>query len=166
MDTAQAVSGATSFTRDASQYLTFVLGKEEYAVEILKVQEIKGFSAVTPIPNTPPHIKGVMNLRGTVVPVVSLRNRFGMPESEYNKFSVIIVAMLGRRPIGLVVDAVSDVLDLRADQIEPPPEMGQGVDMTFLRGLAKSGERLLAMLDLEKVVGIAEIKEVAAPAAA
>src|SRR5271154_1024816 len=102
----------TGYAADLDQYLTFTLGAEEYGIEILKVQEIKGYSAITHIPNAPPHVKGVMNLRGTVVPVVDLRARFGMEAVEYSKFTVIIVVMVGEKIAGVVVDAVSDVLNI------------------------------------------------------
>src|SRR5579863_6774526 len=91
-----------AYSADLKQYLTFTLGKEEYGIEILKVQEIKGYSAITPIPNTPPHVKGVMNLRGTVVPVVDLRSKFLMDAVDYDKFTVIIVVMMGAKVAGLV----------------------------------------------------------------
>ncbi len=136
-----------------NQYLTFMLGSEEYGLEILRVQEIKGFSAITPIPNTPPHIKGVMNLRGTVVPVLDLRMKFALAKADYNQFTVIIVVNVGSKVTGLVVDAVSDVLDVPANDIDPAPEMG-GADVSFLRGLAKSGDRLIALLDIDKVAGL------------
>jgi purine-binding chemotaxis protein CheW len=144
------------------QYLTFALGGEEYGIEILKVQEIKGFSAITPVPNMPPHLKGVMNLRGTVVPVVDLRSRFGMPVTAYDRFTVIIVVRVGSRVVGLVVDAVSDVLDVADSDLEAPPELGAGVDTSFLTGLAKGGERLVLLLNIDQVVGADSL----APAAA
>jgi purine-binding chemotaxis protein CheW len=144
------------FRSDDSQYLTFALSKEEYAIEILRVQEIKGYSAITPIPNTPPHIKGVMNLRGTVVPIVDLRIKFGLPDVEYNQFTVIIVVNVSNRVVGIVVDSVSDVLNISAEEVEPPPSLGAGTDTSFLIGMAKSSDRLIAMLDIEKVIGIVD----------
>ena len=139
---------------DQQQYLTFKLGQEEYGIEILRVQEIKGYSAITPIPNMPPHIKGVMNLRGTVVPVVDLRVKFGMARAEYDRFTVVIVVTVGTRVVGLVVDAVSDVLTVAAADRVPTPEMGYGVDTTFLTGMVKSTERLTALLAIDRVVGL------------
>lgn len=136
------------------QCLTFVLAKEEYGVDILRVQEIKGFTAVTPLPNTPPHIRGVMNLRGTVVPVIDLRSRFGMPEHPYDKFTVIIVLTVGTRVVGLVVDAVSDVLEMADVGVDATPDLGAGVDTSFLRGVCRSGERLVMLLDIDQVVGL------------
>lgn len=138
------------------QFLTFRLGQEEYGIEILKVQEIKGYTAITPIPNSPPHVKGVMNLRGSVVPVVDLRVRFGMPSEEFTKFTVIIVVKVGARVVGLVVDAVSDVLDINSSQIEPAPDLGQGVDVSFLTGMAHAGDRLVELLEVERVAGVGD----------
>ncbi len=142
-----------SLTADRHQFLTFSLGQEEYGIEILRVQEIKGYTAITPIPNTPNHIKGVMNLRGTVIPVVDLRIKFGLADAEVNRFTVVIVVTVGDRVVGLVVDAVSDVLDVAASELVPAPEMGAGVDTSFLTGMAKSEDRLISLLAIERVVG-------------
>ncbi len=142
-----------ALAEDGDQFLTFLLGGEEYGVQILKVQEIKGYSVITPIPNTPAFIKGAMNLRGTVVPVVDLRERFGMPVSAYDRFTVIIVVMVGTRIVGLVVDAVSDVLTISGDEIAPPPPLGHGVDTSFMTGMAKSADKLVLLLDIDKVLG-------------
>lgn len=138
---------------EGNQYLTFELADEEFGIDILQVQEIKGLTHLTQIPNMPEYIKGVMNLRGTVVPVVDLRAKFNLPMSEYNQFTVIIVVNLGTRIMGLVVDAVSDVLNVGADSIEPAPEMGVGIDTTFLSGLAKSNDRLVTLLNIEYLLG-------------
>ena len=147
---------------EGEQFLTFTIGAEEYGIEILKVQEIKGYSAITPIPSAPHYVRGVINLRGTIVPVVDLRARFGMAEEAYTKFTVIIVVNLGRRVVGLVVDAVSDVLNVGEHEVEPPPPLGVGVESTFMTGLAKMGERLVLLLDIER---IANLEEVAVPTA-
>lgn len=140
-----AVAGGT-------QYLTLRLGDEEYAIDILGVQEIKGYSAITPIPHAPPHIKGVINLRGTVVPVVGLRERFGLPTIEYDKFTVIVVAKVGAKIVGIVVDAVTDVLTISRSELDAPPEFGSGVDTSFMIGVAKTAERLVIVLDAEKAL--------------
>ena len=132
----------------ANQFLTFALNEQDFGIDILRVQEIKNFTRVTPIPNMPECIKGVMNLRGTVVPVIDLRQRFNMPSIEYNQFTVIIVVNVGKKIVGLVVDAVSDVLNVGEDAIEGPPELGS-IDTSFIQGLAKSGERLVSLLDIE-----------------
>ncbi len=141
-----------AFSGDLSQYLSFTLGEEEYGVEILKVQEIKGYSGITPIPNTPPYIKGVMNLRGTVIPVVDLRAKFSMSAREYNKFTVIIVVSVGARIVGLVVDAVSDVLDIRRSDIRPTPDLGARADTRFISGMATVGGKLVVLLQIEMLL--------------
>jgi purine-binding chemotaxis protein CheW len=158
---ASSTSAATGFTGDGGQFLTFCLGAEEYGIDILRVQEIRGYSTITAIPNTPSYIKGVMNLRGAVVPVVDLRAKFGMPEVAYNKFTVIIVVTVASRIAGLVVDAVSDVLNIARSEIERTPEFDTTVDTSFMTGLAKSGDKLVLLLDIEKVMGAADIAAVA-----
>jgi purine-binding chemotaxis protein CheW len=149
-------SNLTGFTEDGNQFLTFKLQEEEYGIEILRVQEIKGFSRITPIPNTPSYIKGVMNLRGTVVPVVDLRIKFCMPQAEYNQFTVIIVVTVGKKVIGLVVDAVSDVLNIVKNEIEAAPEFA-GADTSFLTGMAKAGERFITLLNIDRLIGTEEV---------
>jgi len=133
-----------------------VLGEEQYGIEILKVQEIKGYSAITPIPNTPPHIKGVINLRGTVVPVVDLRAKFSLAATDYNKFTVIIVVNVGEKVIGMLVDAVSDVLDIAASEIRTAPDLGGRVDTRFISGMATIGERMTVLLDIERLLSADE----------
>jgi len=142
---------------DLSQYLTFALGEEEYGIEILKVQEIKGYSGITPIPNTPPHIRGVMNLRGTVVPVVDLRVKFGREGRDFSKFTVIVVVKIGEKIVGLVVDAVSDVLDIPASEIRPTPDLGSRADTRFISGMAPTNEKLVVLLDIDRLLEEEEI---------
>jgi purine-binding chemotaxis protein CheW len=132
----------------ANQFLTFALNDQEFGIEILQVQEIKNFTRVTPIPNMPECIKGVMNLRGTVVPIIDLRKKLCMLTADYNQFTVIIVVNVGSKITGLVVDAVSDVLNVGDEDIEDAPKLA-GIDTTFIKGLAKSGERLVTLLDIE-----------------
>ena len=151
---------------DEHQYLTFVLGDEVYAIDILRVQEIKGYSAITPLPHMPPHLRGVMNLRGTIVPVIDLRLRLGMASAPYTKFTVIILVTVGTRMHGMIVDAVSDVLQLAPASIEPTPDLGAGVDTSFLTGMAKPGDRLITVLNVERVVGGDEAAAVATTAPA
>jgi purine-binding chemotaxis protein CheW len=151
----QASKGA--FDAEGRQYLTFRLGDEEYGVEILKVQEIKGYSAITPIPNTPSYIKGVMNLRGTIVPVVDLRAKFGMSETEYTPFTVIIVVTVGAKVMGLIVDAVSDVLNIPREDVQPTPDFGAHVDSGYLDGMAKAGDKLVVLLDIDRVLGVGDL---------
>jgi purine-binding chemotaxis protein CheW len=139
-------------TTDDNQFLTFNLGDELYGVDILRVQEIKGYTAVTKIPNTPPHIKGVLNLRGTIVPIVELRTKFGMPTIDYTAFTVIIVVVVRDKVMGLVVDAVSDVLNIDKKDIQVPPQFGVKVDVSFLNGIGKSGDKLVALLDIDRML--------------
>jgi purine-binding chemotaxis protein CheW len=138
------------------QFLTCMLGSEEFGFDLLKVQEIRGYTAVTPIPNSAPHVRGVMNLRGAVVPVIGLREKFGMPTVDYDKFTVIVVVSVGSKVIGLVVDAVSDVLSVEPGAIEPPPDLGSQLDTSYITGLAKTASRLLILVDLEQMLGSAQ----------
>jgi purine-binding chemotaxis protein CheW len=137
---------------DGNQYLTFNLGEEFYGVDILRVREIKGYSTVTKIPNTPPHIKGVLNLRGTIVPIVELRTKFGMPTVAYTAFTVIILVVVRDKVIGLVVDSVSDVLNIDKKDIQPPPQFGTKMDVSFMSGIGKSGEKLVTLLNMEHLL--------------
>ncbi|MDH4300704.1 MAG: chemotaxis protein CheW [Nitrospira sp.] len=132
-----------------SQFLTFNLGEELYGVDILRVQEIKGYTAVTKIPNTPSYIKGVLNLRGTIVPIVELRTKFGMPTIEYTMFTVIIVVVVKEKVMGLVVDAVSDVLDIDKKDVQAPPNFGARINVSFMNGIGKSGDKLVTLLDID-----------------
>lgn len=136
-----------------NQYLTFQLADEQFGIDILRVQEIKGLAHLTQIPNVPDYIKGVMNLRGTVVPVVDLRQRFSMSSATYNQFTVIIIVTVGAKVMGLVVDAVSDVLNVNEADLEQLPELGGGIDTAFITGMAKSEDRLIALLDIDRLLG-------------
>ncbi|MEC4889539.1 MAG: chemotaxis protein CheW [Nitrospira sp.] len=161
-DTTVKVSNQQSgLTTDGSQFLTFSLGEELYGVDILRVQEIKGYTAVTKIPNTPPHIKGVLNLRGTIVPIVELRTKFGLPTIEYTMFTVIVVVVVRDKVMGLIVDAVSDVLDIEKKDIQSAPEFGAKADVTFLNGIGKSGDKLIALLDIDRLLTDADMAEAA-----
>lgn len=156
MSTQTAAAGTASLQSGeagGSQCLSFRLGEEEYGIDILRVQEIKGYSNITRIPNTPPHIKGVINLRGAVVPVVDLRAKFSMPLLEYTKFTVIILVAVASKTMGLIVDAVSDVLDIKGSDIQPPPELGVSVDTRFMRGMTTVNERLVAILEVDRLLG-------------
>lgn len=139
------------------QYLTFTLGQEEYGLELLRVQEIKGYSPVTPIPNTPPHIKGVMNLRGAVIPIVDLRTRFGMQSIEYTQFNVVIVINVGGKTMGLLVDAVSDVLNVGPGEVRPAPDFGTQADTRFISGMASSGDKIAVLLDIAGLLSDADV---------
>lgn len=140
------------------QQLTFSLAGEEYGVDILSVREIRGWSRVTRIPQAPPHVLGVLNLRGAVVPVMDLRLRFGMERVEYNENTVMIVVALAERLFGIVVDAVSDVVDIDPAAIKPVPDMGAIVDTRYLKGLATHVERMVMLLDVDKLMRPDEVE--------
>ena len=134
------------------EFLTFTLGEEEYGVDILKVQEIRGYDTVTKIPDAPDFIKGVINLRGTIVPVVDLRIKFKLGKAEYNAFTVMIILNIERRVVGMVVDSVSDVMHLASEQIRPAPEFGGAMDTRFITGLGTLDDRMLILVDIEKLL--------------
>ena len=146
---------------DGNQFLTFQLGEELYGVDILRVQEIKGYTTVTKIPNTPGYIKGVLNLRGTIVPIVELRTTFGMETIDYTMFTVIVVVVVRERIMGFVVDSVSDVLNISRKDIQAPPEFGTTVDVSFLNGIGKSGSKLVALLNIDRLLTEGEMREAA-----
>ena len=139
---------------DASggEYLTFVLGAAEYGIEILKVQEIRGYDAVTKIANTPEFIKGVINLRGTIAPIVDLRVRFNLGNVEYNEFTVVIILNLSGRIMGIVVDGVSDVIALNAGQVRAVPDLVATIDTKYLVGLGTVENRMLILVDIERLM--------------
>ncbi len=149
----------------STEFLTFTLGSEEYGLDILKVQEIRGYDAVTSIANTPSFIKGVINLRGTIVPIVDLRIKFHLGTVEYNQFTVVIILNLGQRVVGVVVDSVSDVLALTPEQIRPAPELTATLDTRYITGLGTTGERMLILVDIEKLMSSQEMALVEAAAA-
>ena len=139
------------------EVLVFVLGQEEYGVDILKVQEIRGYEKVTPIPAAPVYLKGVMNLRGIIVPVIDLRLKFGMADPRYDSFTVVIILRVAGRVIGIVVDGVSDVTRLAAADVKAAPQLGSVVDSSFLAGLATQGDRMVLLLDIEKFLSSGEM---------
>ncbi|MDN4059521.1 chemotaxis protein CheW [Massilia sp. YIM B02769] len=134
------------------EVLSFRLGKEEYGISILKVQEIRGYDAVTRIANAPAFLKGVINLRGQIVPIVDMRIRFALGQAEYDAFTVVIILNIGRQVIGMVVDSVSDVVTLAPEQVRPAPSIGGGIDADHLLGLGTVGERMLILLDIERLM--------------
>jgi purine-binding chemotaxis protein CheW len=144
-----------------NQYLTFMLDEEEYGVDILRVQEIKGWDTVATIPNTPAYIKGVINLRGTIVPIIDLRERFGLEKLAYGPTTVVIILKVQSetrtRIMGMVVDAVSDVYSLADHQIKTPPEFGSAIDTKFVRGLATVDEKLIVLLDMDLLLNSGEL---------
>ncbi|MFP9229705.1 chemotaxis protein CheW [Pectobacterium cacticida] len=156
------MTGLASVTKltgetEGQEFLIFTLGDEEYGVDILKVQEIRGYDQVTRIANTPPFIKGVTNLRGVIVPIVDLRIKFAKQDVEYNENTVVIVLNLGQRVVGIVVDGVSDVLSLAAEQIRPAPEFAVTLSTEYLTGLGSLGERMLILVDIEKLLSSDEM---------
>ena len=135
------------------QLVTFSLGTEEFGVDIMLVQEIIRIPPITRVPKAPPYVVGVINLRGNVIPVVSLRNRFGMTSVEETDLSRIIVLQIKSKVFGIQVDAVTEVLRLDSEGIEPPPPISLGIDSQFIRGVGKLGERLLILLELDQIMG-------------
>ena len=139
------------------RYLTFVLAGEDYGIEILKVREIIGMLEVTAVPRTPCHVKGVVNLRGSVIPVIDLRLKFGMKEAEYTEETCIIVADVDGVEMGVIVDCVSEVLNIAEKDIEEPPSFGTGVDTEFIVGMGKTGGQVTILLDITRVLATAEL---------
>jgi purine-binding chemotaxis protein CheW len=132
----------------SQEFLTFTLGAEEYGIDILKVQEIRGYDSVTRIANTPEFIRGVINLRGHIVPIVDLRVRFGLSEPRYDAFTVVIILNIGSRIVGVVVDSVSDVMTLRREQIRPAPEFSSTLGTEYLLGLGALDDRMIILVDI------------------
>jgi purine-binding chemotaxis protein CheW len=147
----------TDRSRESQQFLTFLLDDQEYGLEIFKIREIRGYSPITPIPNVPPHVRGVMNLRGTVLPVIDLHMKFHLPVVEYNRFTVIVIATVGEKTVGLLVDAVSDVLMVGRDAIREAPDFGASVDTRFINGVFQSREHLAVALNLEELLTDCEL---------
>ena len=143
--------------QESQQFLTFLLEDQEYGLEIFKIREIRGYAPITPIPNVPPHVRGVMNLRGTVLPVVDLRMKFRLPAVEYSKYTVIVIATVGEKTVGLLVDAVSDVLMVSKDSMREAPDFGAAVDTRFISGVFQSRERLTVALNLEELLTESEL---------
>ena len=136
----------------AQEFLTFTLGAEEYGVNILKVQEIRGYEKPTAIANAPAYIKGVVNLRGTIVPIVDMRLKFNLGEVTYDQFTVVIILNVADRVVGMVVDGVSDVISLQAEQMRAAPEFSSTFDTRYITGLGTVGERMLILVDIEKLM--------------
>ncbi|WP_350282302.1 chemotaxis protein CheW [Nitrosomonas sp.] len=141
----------------SSEFLIFRLGKEEYGIEILKVQEIRGYDAITRIANAPEFIKGVINLRGVIVPIVDMRIKFNLGDAHYDQFTVVIILNLSGRVIGIVVDGVSDVINLSTEQLRPAPEFGGVIDTEYIIGLGTMEERMLILVDIEKLMSSSEM---------
>lgn len=134
------------------EFLTFRLGAEEYGIDILKVQEIRGYEAVTTIANAPAFIKGVVNLRGVIVPIVDLRIKFQLGQPSYNEFTVVIILNVADRVVGIVVDSVSDVITLPQESIRPAPEFSAALNTGYILGLGTLDQRMLILVDIEKLM--------------
>lgn len=167
----QAVAGLAEGTRVsqgdscAGKYLSFCLGNEEFAIGVLRVREIMGMQDITAVPQTPPYVKGIINLRGKVVPVVDLRLKFGMDPAEYTQRTCIVVVdvpgQAGRLLMGVIVDAVSEVLNVSASDVEDTPDFGEGVAIPYLLGIAKTKGKVKMLLDIEQVLTSSEIQKLA-----
>ncbi|MDR6536845.1 chemotaxis protein CheW [Variovorax soli] len=156
----QAALGAASPAASGGrplEFLAFTLGDEEYGIDIQKVQELRGYDAVTRIANAPEFIKGVVNLRGIIVPIIDMRIKFALGTPTYDQFTVVIVLNIGGRVVGMVVDSVSDVITLAAEQIKPAPEMGAALDTDYLIGLGTLEERMLILVDIDRLMSSEEM---------
>jgi len=145
------------FGTSDNEFLAFTLGREEYGIDILKVQEIRGYEQVTRVANAPEFVKGVVNLRGIIVPIVDMRIKFKLGEPTYDQFTVVIILNIGGRIMGMVVDSVSDVITLGAEQIKPAPAMGTAFNVDYLTGLGTLDERMLILIDIDKLMSSAEM---------
>lgn len=147
------------------QYLTFLLGEEEYGVDILRVQEIRGWDSVTTIPNAPPFIKGVINLRGTIVSILDLRERFGIESVEYNDLTVVVVLRVKsdegdkERIMGVVVDAVSEVYHIGENDLKDAPDLGYAINMNYMKGMATIDDKMVIVLDIDHLMSLKDIDE-------
>lgn len=149
----------------SGEFLTFTLGHEEYGIDILKVQEIRGYETPTRIANAPDFIKGVINLRGVIVPIVDMRIKFNLGEPTYDQFTVVIILNIGKRVVGIVVDGVSDVIQLSAANLRPAPEFGSALDTQYILGLGTIDERMIIVVDIEQLMSSQEMALVEAAAA-
>jgi len=152
----ESIENMTDQPGATSQYLTFMLGSEEFGVDILRVQGIQGWESATPIPNSPDYVLGVTNLRGSVVPIIDLRRRFALADQEFGPTTVVIVVKVEsstqNRTIGMVVDGVSEVYSVDTDEVQPTPDFGSNVDTRFIKGLATMDERLLILLEIDDLL--------------
>jgi len=142
---------------EEEEFLSFVLGDENYALDIMSVKEIRGYESVTKIANAPSFVKGVLNLRGDIVPIVDLRMKFNIGQATYDEFTIVIMLNVNERIVGVVVDAVSDVVKLSAQEILPPPEFGVSFDSRFLRGLATVEEKMVILVNIAALIGSDEL---------
>ncbi|HYD93686.1 MAG TPA: chemotaxis protein CheW [Noviherbaspirillum sp.] len=157
MQTAAAPSTESADSASAREFLAFTLGKEEYGIHILKVQELRGYEEPTRIANAPEFIKGVVNLRGIIVPIVDMRIKFNLGTPTYDQFTVVIILNINGRVVGMVVDSVSDVITLAPEQIKPAPEMGTALNTDYLIGLGTIDQRMLILVDIDRLMSSAEM---------
>ncbi len=157
MQTTAATASETADDIAAREFLAFTLGKEEYGIHILKVQELRGYEEPTRIANAPDFIKGVVNLRGIIVPIVDMRIKFNLGTPTYDQFTVVIILNINGRVVGMVVDSVSDVITLSPDQVKPAPEMGTALNTDYLIGLGTVDQRMLILVDIDKLMSSAEM---------
>lgn len=150
-------AAARPATAQALEYLAFTLGQEEYGIDIQKVQELRGYDTVTRIANAPAHIKGVVNLRGIIVPIIDMRIKFNLGTPSYDQFTVVIILNMASRVMGMVVDSVSDVITLKPEQIKAAPEMGAVLDTEYLIGLGTLEQRMLILVDIDKLMSSADM---------
>ena len=150
-------SSTTSCAFKALEFLSFTLGQEEYGIDIQKVQELRGYDTVTRIANAPEHIKGVVNLRGIIVPIIDMRIKFNLGVPTYDQFTVVIILNISNRVMGMVVDSVSDVITLAPEQIKPAPAMGSALNTDYLMGLGTLDERMLILIDLDRLMSSDEM---------
>jgi len=162
---AQAAEEAAGSAASSTEFLAFKLGREEYGIDIQKVQELRGYEAVTRIANSPEFIKGVVNLRGVIVPIIDMRIKFNIGTPTYDQFTVVVVLNIGKRVIGMVVDSVSDVIALDAKQIKPAPPTGGLVATNYLMGIGTLDERMVILLEIDKLMSSQELGLIEAAAA-
>lgn len=157
-DNSDLISIQTEGTKDSTQYLTFIMAEEEYGIEILSVQEIRGWDSATPLPKAPPHVKGVINLRGIIVPIVDMRLCFELPAIKYTPLSVVIVLKIEiageSRTAGIVVDAISDVYTISHSDIKNAPHIGAGIDITYIQGFADVNGSMVTLLEMDQLLNL------------
>lgn len=151
-DSAAKKGGVAALTDTGQEYVTFTLNDEMYAFDALRVQEIIELTSVTKVPHLPDYLKGVINLRGTIIPVVDLKQKFGMAGGEYKKHTCIIVTEFSQGVMGLIVDTVSDILNIQTQAISSPPDFGASINTEFIAGMSKSGDNLVLLLDVDRVL--------------
>ncbi len=144
--------GTSAVVTGSREYLTFTLGNEEYGIDILKVQEIRRYEKVTHIVNAPEFIRGVINLRGVIVPIIDMRLKFNLGEAEFTPLTVVVILNVADRVVGAIVDSVSDVVQLSADAIKPPPQFSAGLAVEFIEGLASIDDRMVIIMDIERLM--------------